>query len=338
MFRGSITFGRYSLPLALAALVAWSAVDVWAAGSHHRIHCGPDGSCPPNAYHFGFYQTQWRTWPTPPRAEDQRRPEAVKLPIVQPPGVAEEDLDVPPQPKAAPKGETLPPTGDDPLKTLPKTDIESKQPPPVPGIEDILRPPTETHPSETPPKTELPTRPNPFGDERANKDKELGDILEDLEGRKKPSANLDKVPPPRPQPKPGDLPIPGDTKQMDDPLKDLPKFEGTKTSASSDLSALDLSPRPRAPRTPTTIHSAATNQSAVVRASVVTEAPQRSRDVKQADAISASRGVDADRTDNPLRSEWSPRRGPSPLRPIPGVSAEGGEGSWSARKNPLREK
>jgi hypothetical protein len=327
----------------MAAIGAWSVAELWAAGSHHRAICGPDGSCPPNAYHFGFYQTQWRTWPTPPRAEEQqRKPEAVTLPKVQPPGVTEEDLDVPPQPKGAPKGEPAVPSGEDAIKPPPKTDLDSKQPS-VPGIDDILRPPVAappptTPPAEAPPKTKVPAQPDPFKDDRTEKDKELGDILKGFDEGKKPEPRLDETPPLRPQPAPDDLPIP-ERKKDDDPLKDLPKIEGTTTSATTDLSALDLSPRPRPRQVATTIAAAATFETGVVRVSALSDTPKKQPSPNQSASTSPPRELSVDRADNPLRSGWSPRRGASPLRSIAGASAEeDGEPSWSARKNPLRDK
>jgi hypothetical protein len=337
------TLKKYRVPLSLAALCAWTAADLQAGGSHHRCVCGPDGSCPPNAYHFGYYQTQWRTWPTPTRPEDQRRPEAVTLPKVQTPGVTEEDLDVPPQPKGTPKGEPSPKT-DDPLKAPPKTDVETKLPPST-GIEDILRPPTDLKPTETLPKSKPPTtpdaakpdpaKPDPFRDEP--KDKEMGDLLKGLEGTKKP-APVEPFPPLRPQPTPGDRPRPDDDKKMDDPLKDLPKFDSTKTSPTEDLSALDLSPRPRSKPASVPATKPQKPATAIVRISAIEEIPQRPSRSKVA-ALRELPVSKQNEVENPLRSGWSARRAPSPLRTIDEASGDSaGKESWSARKNPLRDK
>jgi hypothetical protein len=309
--------------IGIVTLTAWIA-DITAAPPHHRCVCGPDGSCPPNAFHFGFYQTQWRTWPKPPRPEDQRKPEAVPLPKVQVPGVTEEDVDVPTRPKAAPKTDTLPLPGDETIKPEPKSDLPQLKEPPAPDdtIRDLLEPPVkqkESTKTDTLPKATPPTKPgDPFKDD-------LPDLLDKIEGTKKSPTKVET--PPAPPKKLPDLQLPlDDGKKLDAPLNDLPKAGKAKRPAL-DLTHLDLSPR------------------GGIRTASATMALQPApspRPVTHAASKSASPAqqiaVKAPATDNPLRTGWSTRRGPSPVRRASDESAPADdERSWSSRKNPLRD-
>jgi hypothetical protein len=83
-----------------------------------------DGVCIPNAVTYGYYQTQWRTWPRPIVASTTSAPRTeTKLPTQIEPPPAQEDLDNAPRPPAGDMGETppvKPATGDEQIP--PKVD------------------------------------------------------------------------------------------------------------------------------------------------------------------------------------------------------------------------
>lgn len=117
------------LPAVLAASTALAAATggVIGAPPHNCVDCrfAPDGVCIPNATTYGYYQTQWRTWPKPLAVSTRVPSTETKLPTQVEPPPAQEDLDNAPRPPASSgdMGETppvKPATGDEQLP--PKTD------------------------------------------------------------------------------------------------------------------------------------------------------------------------------------------------------------------------
>jgi hypothetical protein len=100
-----------------AALVA-TATGVIGAPPRHGADCidcryTVDGVCIPNAVTYGYYQTQWRTWPKPIAASTSAPRTETKLPTQVEPPPAQEDLDNAPRPPAGKAPPVKPATGDE---------------------------------------------------------------------------------------------------------------------------------------------------------------------------------------------------------------------------------
>jgi len=119
---------RWPAVVGASAALAAGASGVIGAPPRNCADCADcrftvDGVCIPNAVTYGYYQTQWRTWPKPIAATATSAPRTeTKLPTQVEPPPAQEDLDNAPRPPAA--SADVPPvkpaTGDE--RIPPKTD------------------------------------------------------------------------------------------------------------------------------------------------------------------------------------------------------------------------
>jgi hypothetical protein len=142
--------------------------------------CCADGVCYPNPTTWGYYQAQWRRWPTAPL---EPTPEAVppggRLPEVPPlelPTKEEEDRAAPPRTKAADRAReeeeeatTPPPTGLEPSGQMPiGPSPGGVQPPTRPGENGpevpTMRMPWDIEPPATPDTETAPAPLGPTGD------------------------------------------------------------------------------------------------------------------------------------------------------------------------------
>ena len=136
--------------------------------------CCADGVCYPNPTTWGYYQAQWRRWPTAPL---EPTPEAVppegrlpELPPAELPSKEEEDRAAPPRTKAAERAReeeeettTTPPPGVDPSGQMPFGQPPGGvQPPTRPG-EGGPEVPTMRMPWEQPTTPDTETAPAPMG-------------------------------------------------------------------------------------------------------------------------------------------------------------------------------
>lgn len=94
-------FRRITAAMTATAALAAGAVTVAGAPPQACNNCRVcvDGVCRPKADTYGYYQTQWRTWPKPIVVSPTSTPrEEIRLPTHVTPPPTQEDLDNPPRP------------------------------------------------------------------------------------------------------------------------------------------------------------------------------------------------------------------------------------------------
>jgi hypothetical protein len=129
---------RVPAALGISAVLAVGAGVVAGASPKHCAcdRCTVDGVCTPNVYHYGYYQTQWRTWPKTSVTNASDRRGGVKLPTQVEPPATQEDTDIAPKPGE--NGETESP-GMPPVKRAIGDDAENGTPKPTGGEQPVPR-------------------------------------------------------------------------------------------------------------------------------------------------------------------------------------------------------
>jgi hypothetical protein len=140
-----------------------------------------DGVCRPKADTYGYYQTQWRTWPKPIVESTVGGPrDEIKLPTQIEPPATQEDLDNPPRPPLEPGD-----MGDVP-PVKPATGDESPMDHPRPAGGEHL---------PTPPRTD---KPDPFRDDpipnNSGRPRETSILIPPLADPKASYGLLDEAP------------------------------------------------------------------------------------------------------------------------------------------------
>lgn len=168
--------------LAASAALAAGAASVVGAPPHACLDCRncADGVCRPNADTYGYYQTQWRTWPKPfvvSAASSQHEP--IKLPAQVEPLPTQEDLDNAPRPPLLPGD-----MGDvPPVKPATGNDSPLDHPRPAGGEQLPMPPQTD--------------KPDPFRDDPAQDDalrRESSILIPPLDGPIGTYGLLDEAP------------------------------------------------------------------------------------------------------------------------------------------------
>lgn len=134
---------RITTAITATAALAAGAVTVAGAPPQACVDCRVcvDGVCRPKADTYGYYQTQWRTWPKPMVVSATSAPrEEIKLPTHVAPPPTQEDLDNPPRPPM--RDEDM---GDVP-PVKPATGNETPDDRPRPAGGEPLPPPTTDKP------------------------------------------------------------------------------------------------------------------------------------------------------------------------------------------------
>ena len=178
---------RWPTALAASAALAVGAASVVGAPPRDCLDCrySADGVCRPNAETYGYYQTQWRTWPKPlvvQAAGGQREP--IKLPTQVEPPPTQEDLDNAPRPPLLPDD-----MGDvPPVKPATGNDSPKDHPRPA-GGEQLPMPPQTDKPD---PFRDDPVQDN---DRRNDRRRETSILIPPLDGPIGAYGLLDEAPP-----------------------------------------------------------------------------------------------------------------------------------------------